>query len=117
MDHRRWNVTRLSTLSKEPVSAMRSRHSELSPLPGSSYLADQEWTTIALAYLKELDVLSDQHRLSQGGGGSDPQQENLLGSGSQQPQRQDQQAPPGDGAAPKGRPPRRPKKAVRQAEG
>ncbi|CAK0891767.1 unnamed protein product, partial [Prorocentrum cordatum] len=59
LGHERWTTAWLLTLQEDPPSAMLSRRTEQAPLRGFSALADPGWTTVALAYLKELDVLSN----------------------------------------------------------
>ena len=59
LDHGRWTTAWLLTLQEDPPPAMLSRRTEQAPLRGFSALADPVWTTVALAYLKELDVLSN----------------------------------------------------------
>jgi len=71
LDGGRWDLAWLLSLTEDPPSNVMHRRPERSVSRAYSLLADEAWTTSALAYLREVDVIvTRRHELGGGGSGS-----------------------------------------------
>eukprot|EP00435_Cladocopium_sp_Y103_P039317 s2363_g10.t1 len=72
LDGGRFDLAALLTLQEDPPSTIfvNRQQSSLSKARAFSPLADQRWVTVALAYIKELDVITT-HRQELTGGGAE----------------------------------------------
>ena len=72
MDGGRFDLAALLTLQEDPPSTIfvNRQQSSLSRARAFTPLADQRWVTVALAYVKELDVIATKRMELSGGGPS-----------------------------------------------
>ena len=74
MDGGRFDLASLLTLQEDPPASIfiNRQQSRLSRSRAFSPLADQRWVTVALAYVKELDVITTKRQELAGGLGKPP---------------------------------------------